>query len=90
MINYNLYERKQTEDGYDYYTPYDIDKITICGKSIDEIITILNALDLERITQIKVTMENLAQFKKLLEKELMESAARSFRNSVNTLLEKVD
>ena len=35
-------------------------EITICGYSLDEIITILNGLEIERITDIKMTMENLS------------------------------
>jgi hypothetical protein len=42
--------------------------VTICGKTVDEIVVILNALDLERITDIKVTMSNLDKlYKKLVE-----------------------
>ena len=34
--------------------------ITICGKSIEEITTILNGLDIEKMLDIKMTMENLS------------------------------
>lgn len=37
-----------------------LEKKTICGRTVDEVITILNGLDLERQLDIKVTMENLS------------------------------
>lgn len=41
--------------------------VTICEKSLDEIITILNGLDIERMLDIKMTMENLSYlFKKVV------------------------
>ena len=87
MINYNLYERKETEDGYDYYVPYDIEKTTICGKTYREIITILNALELERITGIKMCMENLSKYKELIDKEMNEMLRKSFETATNELLQ---
>lgn len=86
MINYNLYERKETEDGYDYYVPYDIEKTTICGKTIKEIITILNALDLERITGIKMCMENLSKYRELIDKEMNEIIRKSFLRAKENIL----
>ena len=86
MINYNLYERKETEDGYDYYVPYDIEKTTICGKSIKEIITILSALDLERITGIEMTMKNLTKYKELIDKEMNEIIRKSFLRAKENFL----
>lgn len=85
MFNYNLYERKETEDGYDYYVPYDIEKTTICGKSINEVITILGGLELERITEIKMCMENLTKYKEIIDKEMQEIIARNFRNARENL-----
>ena len=44
--------------------------VTICGKSFDEIITILNGLDIERMLDIKMTMENLSYlFKKVVDEQ---------------------
>ena len=43
---------------------------TICGRTIEEVITILNGLDLERLLDIKMTMENLSYlYKKAMEQE---------------------
>lgn len=86
MNNYNLYERKETEDGYDYYVPYDIYKTTINGKSLEEIITILKGLDIERITQIKMCMENLIEYRKLLDKEMENIIIKSFNRAKENIL----
>lgn len=86
MNNYNLYERKETEDGYDYYVPYDIYKTTINGKSLEEIITILKGLDIERITQIKMCMENLIEYRKLLDKEMENIIIHSFNRAKENIL----
>lgn len=86
MNNYNLYERKETEDGYDYYVPYDIYKTTICGKSLEEIITILKGLDLERITEIKMCMENLIEYRKLIDKEMNDIIRNSFLRAKENIL----
>lgn len=44
--------------------------ITICGKSIEEITTILNGLDIEKMLDIKMTMENLSYlFKKVVDEQ---------------------
>lgn len=87
MINYNLYERKETEDGYDYYVPYDIHKTTICGKSLEEIITILKGLDLERTTGIKMCMKNLIEYRKLIDKEMNDIIRNSFLRAKENIIE---
>ena len=44
--------------------------VTICEKNLDEIITILNGLDIERMLDIKMTMENLSYlFKKVVDEQ---------------------
>ena len=52
----------------------DIDKtfnnITINGKSVEEIITILNGLEIEKMLEIPMIMENLSYlFKKVMEEQ---------------------
>ena len=48
----------------------ELNNIKICGKSLDEIITILNGLDIERMLDIKMTMENLSYlFKKVVDEQ---------------------
>lgn len=86
LYDFNLYERKETEDGYDYYVPYDIEKTTICGKSIKEIITILRGLDLEKITGIKMCMENLIEYRNLIDKEMYDIIRNSFLRAKENFL----
>lgn len=69
-MNKELYEKIENEDGSITYKKYDISKITINGKTIEEIIKILNGLDIERITGIEMTLENLSYlFKKITEEQ---------------------
>ena len=56
---FNYYRKKTNEDDEIVFEKVKEEDIKICGKSIEEITTILNGLDLERITGIKMTMENL-------------------------------
>ena len=45
----------------------ELNNIKVCGKSLDEVITILNGLNIERMLDIKMTMENLSYlFKKVV------------------------
>lgn len=70
---YNLYFEQQKE----------LEKLrnpVICGRTIEEVITILNALDIERETEIKMTMKNLRiLFEKAKEEEtrLMEEQIKN-------------
>lgn len=65
-----LYEKITNEDGSITYKPYDIQETTIKGYKIDEIIEILNGLEIERITEIKMVMENLSYiFKKVTDEQ---------------------
>lgn len=44
--------------------------IKICGKTMQEVITILNGLDIERMLDIKMTMENLSYlFEKVIDEQ---------------------
>lgn len=45
----------------------------ICGRTIEEIINILNGLDLEKETELEVTMENLKSFMAIYQKEVEDS-----------------
>lgn len=57
------YYRKNTdENGNIVFSRVKEEDITICGKTIEQIITILKALDIERITNIEMTMENLNKY----------------------------
>ena len=48
----------------------EFNNIKICGKSLDEVIDILNGLEIERMLDIKITMENLSYlFKKVVDEQ---------------------
>ena len=48
----------------------EFNNIKICGKSLDEVIDILNGLEIERMLDIKMTMENLSYlFKKVVDEQ---------------------
>lgn len=85
MINTNVFEKlkaeiekvdlsKETKSHLIAIMYECIDKyfkqVTINGKSLDEVITILNGLEVERQLEIKMCMENLSYlFKKVCEQE---------------------
>lgn len=46
---------------------------TICGRSYDEIVNILTALDIEKQYKIEVTMENLKSFMAIYQSEVEKS-----------------
>ena len=68
-MNTNLYEKVVNEKGEEIYKPYDINKTTICGKPLEEVIQILQALDLEKEYQMKLTLENLQKWFDLMLKQ---------------------
>lgn len=58
---------------------------TINGYSIEEVITILNALDLERILDIKMTMKNLQILSKKLQEDFQKTLDKSMKSMMNDL-----
>lgn len=69
-----LYQKKENADGSITYIPYDVNEkintMTICGKSIKEIVDIISGLEIERMTDIEMTMKNLSYlFNKVMEEQ---------------------
>lgn len=56
-----LIDQKVQQAIRDHYARQEAE-IRICGKSVDEIVVILNALELERIEDLKMTMSNLDEW----------------------------
>lgn len=79
MLEY--YRKKDDENGNIIFELVKDEDITILGKSLKEVIDILNALDIEKITNIKMTMENLKAYQELLEKE--------YYNSIKNVMSKI-
>lgn len=71
MLEY--YRKKEDENGNIIFELVKDRDITILGKPLIEVIEILNALDIEKITNIKMTMENLKLYQELLEKNYYDS-----------------
>ena len=69
-----LYTKKENTDGSVTYVPFDvnsaIDKMTICGKTIPQVIQIISGLNIEKMTDIEMTMKNLSYlFDKVMEEQ---------------------
>jgi len=62
-----------------------VQKITINGKDINEVVMILNGLELERILGIEVTMKNLNIFVDAMRRELRETN----QNAINKAFERL-
>ncbi len=81
---FNYYRQKVDEDGNIVFEKVKEEDIKICGKRIEEVITILDGLDIEKRYQIEMTMENLIKYKEILDaeinKKLEESLNRQWQN----------
>lgn len=64
----NLYI-KEVKDGVELYKPYKIDDIHIYGMSLEEAMSVLGGLELERRLDIQMTMKNLNTLYKLMLEE---------------------
>ena len=58
---------------------------TICGHTVEEIITILNGLELERKLDIKMTMDNLRILSEKLQEDFKNTLDKSMKNMINDL-----
>ena len=74
------YIKRQNCEGTISFEPVDMSKITICGKTIEEIIDILNGLDAERITDIQMAVKNLKLYIDYFNKERQKMITNSFKN----------
>jgi hypothetical protein len=63
---------------------------TICGYSAEEVITILNGLELERILDIKMTMKNLQILSEKLQEDFKNALDKSMKNMMNDLGDDID
>ena len=77
---YEFYVKKEDSKGNVTFEKINADEITIRGKTIKEINTILSALELEKITGIEVTMSNFEKYINLFEKEQEEMIKKMIDN----------
>lgn len=61
------------------FTQVKEEDIKICGKSLKEVITILNGLEAERITGIKMCIETVNEYMDIILKEQQEQLMKSLR-----------
>ena len=78
-MNTNLYEKIE-KDGEEIYKPYDITKITICGRTIEQVMQILNGLDLEKEKEMTLTMNNLGKWIDMIKKEIEEQQIKAIND----------
>jgi hypothetical protein len=82
MINFNASRTSEEpciEDECDTEDKGSSNPVTICGRSIDEVISILNGLDIEKETEIDMTMQNL----NLLHKKLVDEINKTNQIHIN-------
>lgn len=84
-MNTNLYEKVEDINGNISFKPFDYNNITLFGKSLSEIAEILNCLDLEKQYDMKMTMKNLQEWQKLLEKEFND---KLYKINIKEMLER--
>lgn len=65
----NYYRMKTNEDDELVFQRVKEEDIKICGKTIEEVIRILQGLEFERQTQIEMTMENLERYYKFIRED---------------------
>lgn len=86
---YEFYVKKEDSKGNVTFEKINSDEITIRGKTIREINTILSALELEKITGIEVTMSNFEKYINLFEKE-QEEITKIFWEKVDRQIGRIE
>ena len=76
---FNYYRMKTNEDDEVVFQRVKEEDITICGKTIEEVIRILKGLELERLTQIEMTMENLERYYKFIREDQEKAIEERFK-----------
>ena len=80
----NLYT-KEIVNGEEVFKPVFWRDLKIRNYSIDEILSILSQLDVERIYDMKLTMSNLELWRKILEEEMNKSIQMAFKKAVDEI-----
>lgn len=69
--------KKDTDTDTIYFEKVKEEDIKICGKTLKEVITILNGLEAERITGMELCMENINKYMEFILKEQQESLTKA-------------
>ena len=65
--------KKDTDTDTIYFEKVKEEDIKICGKTLREVITILNGLEAEKITGMELCIENINKYMEIILKEQQES-----------------
>lgn len=76
---FNYYRMKTNEDDELVFQRVKEEDIKICGKTIEEVIRILQGLEFERLTQIEMTMKNLERYYKFIREDHEKVIEESFK-----------
>ena len=78
------YYRMKTDTDTDtiYFEKVKEEDIKICGKTLREVITILNGLEAEKITGMELCLENINEYMELILKEQQESFIKLIKKQI--------
>jgi PHD/YefM family antitoxin component YafN of YafNO toxin-antitoxin module len=64
--------------------------VTIMGKTLEEVVVILSALELERIADMKMTMSKLDDWMKLVREDHRKATERAIKRSFDSLSQNIE
>jgi len=76
LLDYYRMKRDYDTDTV-YFEKVKEEDIKICGKTLREVITILNGLEAERVSGMELCMENINKYMELILKEQQESLTKA-------------
>ena len=76
LLDYYRMKRDYDTDTI-YFEKVKEEDIKICGKTLREVISILNGLEAEKITGMELCMENINKYMELILKEQQESLTKA-------------
>ncbi len=76
LLDYYRMKRDYDTDTI-YFEKVKEEDIKICGKTLREVITILNGLEAERVSGMELCMENINKYMELILKEQQESLTKA-------------
>lgn len=71
------------KDGYKLFL---MNQATIMGRSIDEIVEILHILDIERLTDMKMTYKNLQKYVDLMREDMRKAQQRAMKSAIDRVI----
>ena len=68
-----------------YFQRVKEEDIKICGRTLKDVIQILNGLDLEKEKEMKLTMENLGKWCELINQEISQHQEKVLKDLLNNM-----